>query len=296
MLQILVPTDLSRDARPGMRFAIQWSRQQAAKLLFTYVLNIPRLTTWTDEQYKRFATSQRARSQRKLEQLVADMYAQAEVPHSHYECRVIEGTFAEPTLTEYCRHHPDIDLVCMSTHGATGVKKLFGTHAGNMVAASAIPVVVVPKGYRTRPLKSILYATDLVHYEEELRKVATLAASFKASVDILHIVEADERTPNNEIFEKVLTEEFHYPVHIHCPPQDETRSMSSNIRRHMQALKPSLAVLFTAQNRTLFEKLFFPSKSESVAYGTPVPLMVFPKKSVSPQKIEHRSPSTSAQH
>ena len=284
MLQILVPTDLSRDASPGMRFAIQWSTQQKVKLLFTHVLYIPRLTRWNDEQYNKFAAQERIRCKRKLEQTVANLYAQQAVKNGHYECRIVEGIFAEPTLLDYCRHHPDIDVVCMGTHGAAGIKKLFGTHAGNMVAGSGIPVVVVPKGYRSRPIKSILYATDMLHYEEELKQVAPLAASFKASLEVVHVIEADEQVPDKNIFEKVLAEEFHYPVHIHFPIQDETRSMATNIRRQIQELKPSMAVLFTDQGRTILEKLFLSSTAERVAFGTPVPLMVYPKRPAHPQK------------
>jgi len=290
MLQILVPTDLSRDASPGMRFAIQWSTQQNVKLLFTHVLYIPRLTRWNDEQYNKFAARERIERKRKLEQMVADMYKQMAIKGGHYECRIVEGVFAEPTLLDYCRHHPDIDIICMGTHGATGIKKLFGTHAGNMTTGSGIPVIVVPKGYRSRPIKSVLYATDLLHYEEELQQVAAVASAFKASLDILHVIENDERTPNKDIFEKVLSEEFHYPVHIHFPLQDETRSMSVNLRRQMEAIKPSLAVLFTNQGRTIFEKLFLSSTAERVAFRTPVPLMVYPKIAAARglHKVKHK--------
>lgn len=296
MLQILVPTDLSRDALPGMRFAIQWSKQQKAKLLFTYVLYIPRLTRWNDEQYNEFAASERIRTRQKLVQMVSDIYAKMAVKGGHYECQVIEGAFAEPTLLDYCRHHQDIDVICMGTQGTAGIKRLFGTHAGNMAAGSGIPVVIVPKGYRARKIKSVLYATDLLHYKEELQQVAVVAGWFKASLDIVHVIEADERTPSREIFEKVLTEEFHYPVHIHFPLQDETRSMAVNLRRQMETLKPSLAVLFTDQGRTIFEKIFLSSTAEKIAFGTPVPLMVYPKSPAYQQKKAQDNPVVQKQH
>ena len=277
MQKILVPVDLSRDALPGMRFAIQWSRQHKAKLFFTHVLYIPRLTRWSDEQFESFANKERAERKRRLEMTVTDMYAQLGVSDAHYECLIVEGVFAEPTLLEYCRHHPDVSMVCMSTHGATGIQKLFGTHAGNMISGSGIPVIVVPKGYRMRPVKSILYASDLRNYQEELLKVAALAASCKAKLDVVHIVESDERQPDKATFEKVLSELCNYPVHLHFPGQDETRPMAVNLRRQMQQLKPSLAVLFTNQDRNFFEKIFMASNAERVAFSTPAPLMVFPK-------------------
>ncbi|MBN9385588.1 MAG: universal stress protein [Chitinophagaceae bacterium] len=278
MQHILVPTDLSRDARPGMRFAIQWSTQQKVKLVFAHVLYVPRLTRWNDTQYNKFAASERVRYKHKLEKAVTDIYARMAVKGGHYECRVIEGAITEPTLLDYCRHHPEIDLVCMGTHGAAGIKKLFGTRAGNMVSGSGIPVVVVPKSYRVRPVTSVLYATDLLHYEEELKQVTDLAAKFKSSLDILHLLVADTQVPHRNIFQKVLAKEFHYPIRVHLPERDETRSIAANLRRQIQALKPSLAVLFTDQGHTIFEKIFLSSTAEKVAFSTPVPLMVYPKK------------------
>jgi nucleotide-binding universal stress UspA family protein len=278
MQKILVPTDLGRDALPGMRFAVQWSVQQKVKLLFTHVAYMPRLTRWTDKQYEQFQVAERKDRQARLEKMVADMYARQGITDRHHECLVIDGTFAEPTLLDYCRQHPDIAMVIMSTHGATGIQKIFGTHAGTMAAGSRIPVVVVPKGYRMKPVKSILYATDLRGYEAELQQVAAVAAPMKATLDVVHIVEADERVPDKAVFEKVLFEQCRYPVRIHFPGQDETRSMATNLRRQIEQLKPSLAVVFTDQGRTLLQKIFMASTAERMAFATPAPLMIFPKK------------------
>jgi len=277
MQKILVPTDLGRDALPGMRFAVQWSTQLKAKLLFTHVAYMPRLTRWNDQQYEQFKTGEIKNRRARLEKMVADLYARLGIRDNHHECLVIEGTFAEATLLDYCRHHSDISMVIMSTHGATGIQRIFGTHAGTVAAGSRIPVVVVPKGYRMRPLKSILYATDLRRYEAELQKVAAVAASLKAVLDVVHVVEADERTPDKVVFEKVLSEQCRYPVRIHFPGQDETRSMATNLRRQIEQLNPSLAIVFTDQGRTLLQKIFLVSTAERMAFATPAPLMIFSK-------------------
>jgi nucleotide-binding universal stress UspA family protein len=278
MKQILVLTDLTRESRTGMRFAIQWAKQQKASLIYAHVLYIGRLTVWSDKQYETFAHGERLSCLRKLERAVSYVYTHMGLKGHNYECRVIEGTGPEPTLQDYCRKHPDIDLICMSTHGAAGLKRFLGTHAGNMLTHSSTPVVVVPKGYRTKRISSVLYGTDLGNYEQELEMVIPLAGDLEVSLDIVHLIASDERMPNKAIFESVLSRQFHHPMHIHFPVMDETHSMAGNFLKVLQQFKPSLMVLFTNQDRTLFERIFFPSKAESLAFCTQTPMLVFPKR------------------
>jgi len=109
--------------------------------------------------------------------------------------------------------------------------------------------------------------------------VAALAKDLKAGLHILHLVGPDELEPNKKIFEKVLKQEFSYPMQLELPVMDETKSMVANLHQQVRALKPSLMVLFTHQDRTLFQKIFFPSKAENLAFRTQVPLLVIKKRS-----------------
>jgi hypothetical protein len=68
-------------------------------------------------------------------------------------------------------------------------------------------------------------------------------------------------------------------VQLDLPVMDETKSTVVNLQRHVRELKPSLVVLFTHQDRTLFQKIFFPSKAEAFAFRTQVPLLVIKKRS-----------------
>jgi nucleotide-binding universal stress UspA family protein len=279
MIRILVPVDLGRDSRAGIRFAIQWSKQQEVKLLFVHVLYTARLTRWSDAQYKTFATSLKEDRSRQLTELVAEVSSSMGVRNRDHEYHIIDGISPEPTLLDYCRQHKDIDYICMGTHGAGGMEKLLGTHAGNMLTNSSIPVMVVPKRYRATPITRILYASDLFDHEAELKKVTALAKDLNAGLHILHLVGPDELEPNKKIFEKVLKQEFSYPLQLDLPIMDETRSTVANLQQQIREIKPSLVVLFTHQDRTLFQKIFFPSKAESLAFRTEVPLLVIKKRS-----------------
>ncbi|HVU57953.1 MAG TPA: universal stress protein [Puia sp.] len=278
MLKILIPTDLSRESRSGMRFAIQWAKQQKARLIFFHAACIPGLTRWSDKQYQSYRTAELDMRQRRLRQLVGDVVARAGGWPQHYECIIVEGISPETILQDYCRKHKDIDLICMGTHGAAGVQRLWGTHSGNMITHSPTPVVVVPKGYRAKAIRQLLYASDLNNYEEELKKIVPLVRHLKAALHIFHLVGPDERVPDRVLFENVIKQEFHMECPIHLVIMDETMSLAANLHKFIQKMKPSLVAMFTDQQRTLFEKIFYPSRTEKYAFRTHAPLLTFSKR------------------
>jgi len=277
MLKILIPTDFGRNSRSGMRFAIQWAKQQKARLIFFHVACIPHLTRWSEKQYQSYRLEELNLRQRRLHHMAAGALTRADAHDQPYDCIIVEGISPEITLLDYCREHKDIDLICMGTRGAAGLQKLWGTHAGNVMTHSPAPVIVVPKGYRAKAITQLLYATDLNHYQEELEKIVPLAHHLRADLHILHLVGPDERVPDKNLFEKVLNHEFHIETHIHLEVMDETRSVAANIHKFIQRTKPSLVVMFTDQQRSLFEKIFYPSKAESFAFRTHTPLLAYSK-------------------
>lgn len=147
-ITILVPTDFSAASRAGMRFGIQWARQQKAKLVFAHVLRILRLTSWSDKRYEAFAAAQRTLYFRRLTRLASEVFRHTHLARKAYTTQVIEGISADIALTELNGQRTDIDLICMATRGAGKLKKLFGTHTGNLILRSEIPVIAVPVGYR----------------------------------------------------------------------------------------------------------------------------------------------------
>jgi hypothetical protein len=210
--------------------------------------------------------------------MATDMLAQCGARLQPFECVLVEGISPESSLQDYCREHKDIDFICMGTDGAAGLQRLWGTHAGNMITQAPVPVVVVPRGYRTKAISRLLYATDLNHYQEELKNIVPLARRLGTELHILHLVGPDERVPDRILFEKVIKQEFHVECQIHLVIMDETRSVASNLNKFIRQMKPSLVIMFTDQQRTVFEKIFFPSKTESYAFRTRTPLLTMPKQ------------------
>jgi nucleotide-binding universal stress UspA family protein len=277
-ITILVPTDFSASSRAGMRFAIQWTRQQKVKLVFVHVLSVLRLTGWSDKQYEAYAAAQRTLYSRRLTKLAAEVCRQMGVPKYAYATQLIEGISADITLTELSGQRPDIDLICMATRGAGKLKKFFGTHTGNLILRSEIPVIAVPAGYRAKPIKRILYATDLADSEDELGKILNITRPLNAEVVVTHFPQPGETILNPALVNATWEKQFGYPVKLRYESADPGLSLAENLQGLIGKMKPSLVVMFTDRQRTPFQRLFYPSQTERLSFQLKVPLLVLGKK------------------
>ncbi len=279
-INILVPTDFSRASLAGIRFAIQWSQQQNAHLTFVHVMTLLRLTKWTDRQFEDFAVSERKLRQKQLDTLIADVQRRYPLPPDSYSLLLLEGVSADVVLLDYCRRHPGIHLVCMGTRGAGKVSKLFGTNTGNLITHSDIPVIAVPAAYRRKEITRILYATDLSHYQNELKEIVRLARPLHAKISVLHLVQPGETPINTNILQKVWEKEFDYPVTVDFRSADSSISQTADLDRAVTDFNPSLVIMFSDRRRTLFQRIFYPSRAENLAFSTKAPLLVLGKREV----------------
>jgi len=276
-LRILVPTDLSAASKAGIRFAIQWSQQQPAELIFVHVLNILKVPDWNEGRYAAYAADERKRYIRMLERFIRDVYRRARVRQRHTSCLLIESMSPDVAIQDYCRQDGHFDYICMSTKGAGMVKRVFGTHTGNLITHSKVPVLAVPAGYRSRPVRRVLYAGDMTNYSQEVPAIVRFASALNARIDVLHFMEDGEVALNTAITEKVFREQFGYPVRIHFRATDESLSFARNLGTQIAAFKPSVVVLFTDQGRSVAERIFDRSRAERVSFALKTPLLAFPK-------------------
>ncbi|HEV2355855.1 MAG TPA: universal stress protein [Puia sp.] len=283
---ILVPTDLSPASRAGMRFAIQWTRQQDARLVFVHVLRLLRMSSWSDKQYEAFAATERAMYSRRLERIAAEVCRYMQIGKKTYTTEVVEGMSADIALLEFSRQRGEIDLICMTTGGAGKFKKLLGTHTGNLILRSEIPVIAVPAGYRAKRITRILYATDLAGYDDELARILKLTRPLRAEVIVVHFPQPGEPILDPTFVNKVWEKEYGYPLQLRYQTGDPALSLAENLQEAIGKLKPSLVVMFTDQQRTHFQRVFYPSQAERLSFQVKVPLLVMGKNNTGALKRE----------
>ena len=277
-LRILVPTDLSPASRAGIRYAIQWSLQQPAELVFCYVVNILKPPSWSDARFRTYADSKRAGYMKELKHFVGMVYKRMGSPSKNASFVLLDSISVEIALVDYCRREKNFDYICISTSGAGKMRRIFGTRTGNLITHSEVPVLAVPAQYRSRPIRRLLYAGDMINYFPEMEKVVNFAKPFKAAAHLLHFTEGNEITPDEATTEKVFQQQFGYPIRVHFRPLDQQDSFPHNLDKQIRSIRPSVVVLFTDQHRSLLDYFMSPSRAERVSFALRTPLLVFPKK------------------
>lgn len=278
MKKILVPTDFSTNSKGGVRFAIAWATRQKLELVFIHVLHILRPTRWTDTYFAKYAEEEEKSCRTKFEKFIGGIYRNMNANAGKHSFVIIQGISADITILDYCRKNHDIEYICVSTRGAGKFNKIFGTNTGNLITKSEVPVIAIPKTYKVADVKSVLYASDLHNYSEELNKVVCFALPLKAKIEVLHFTWPDEIIFDEKTFAADFRNRYKYGLKIHFEKNDAILSFVEHIQKQIKIRKPSVVIMFTNQDRTFFQKLFLSSKAEELSFQLKVPLLVFNKR------------------
>ena len=276
MKKILVTTDFSENSKAGLYFAIQLASQNDAELTFfnTYHILVP--TAWNDVRVGGYEQEEAEKIAEKLNVFVADTYKELNIIGAQYKCVSKSSIFPDSCIREYAAEH-NFDFICISTRGAGAVKRLLGTNTGNLINNSEVPVIAIPDTYINRTITSILYVSDLHHYEKEILNVIAFAEPLKASVELLHLTTVLDKKADLEVIEKAIKDIASYNVNFKTSPRNPDNSLVADIEDAVKTIQPSIMVMFTEQNRNWFEKIFISSKSAEYSFDAKVPLLVFHK-------------------
>ena len=274
---ILVATDLSANSRAGVRFALQLARQAGSSLVFYHCLTLMKPTRWSEGTYSAYVKKEVQEAQVSLEKFVVDMDAGAKPRKGKFEYLVTHHTDIVKAIVDSASA-AKASAICMSTRGAGRLKKIMGTHASAIVQASPIPVFVIPKNYRAKPVIHILYASDLKSIGTELKEVKRFSGKLKARVTIYHYDYLADLEEARKELEKVAARYKARDLHFKFQKFNIDKSLGQHLNDDARRSKSSLAVLFTDQERGWFDKLFLSSRAADAVFDSKVPLLILHKK------------------
>jgi hypothetical protein len=170
----------------------------------------------------------------------------------------------------------DVDLIVMGTHGATGLKKvLMGSNTASLINISLVPVIAVPASAVFKPIKKIVYATDMVNLDEEIKTITLFADLFKASVSVVHVTPATpDKKFDSEKFTRNLIMVSKYKKLSFSFVKNE--NIADRVDGFVAKQKPQLLAMFT-HKLSAYEKFFGKGVTRRQAFSTTVPLLTFNK-------------------
>lgn len=194
MKTILCLTDFSGSANDAVNYAFGLSGSISANVMLCNAIKIPLLQpvpgglTLPLEDYGDLLE----RSKKELE-AYADAMAKInkvsgkEYPKVNAKAMVgeIEDLVREIVLSV------KINMIVMGMSGAGDMKRFFmGSSTRDMIDATEVPLLLVPKKTRFNPLKKIAFATDLSMNDfEVIRSLSGLAAIFNSELLIIHVID-----------------------------------------------------------------------------------------------------------
>lgn len=276
MEKILVTTDLSVNSKPGIRFAMQLAKQRKAELIILHVFYVFKETSWSIKRYEDYIQRTREKLYKGLSSLMKSIRRASNIPKVAFQMELVHGMDTVKAIMSYAKDQ-DCAYICISTRGAGVIKKLFGTHTSELIIRSSIPVITIPKKWRLKPLKKVLYAADLKQYAEELRKVVAFASPIRAGVNMLHLIRTEETLPDRKLVEESLQKGVRYKVNVEYKKIGIENTVLEEIDEVIEEQSPSVLVLFTHQNRSFIDRILFPGNAEEYCFYGKVPLLTFNK-------------------
>lgn len=277
MKKILVTTDFSNHSKAGMRFAIQLATQKDVELIFFYCFQALIPTTIHRERVEDSMRQQAQEHLHQLEKFVASLYKSMKVAPGAHRCVVMEHLSPGQAMLDYTRDHA-VQYICISTRGAGSVRKIIGTHAGGVILKSVVPVLVIPHTYRTKPVKKILYTSDLENLDEEMPLVAGFAKSMGIKADLAHFYYPTEVKLDPKTLAEMWRKKYDRLDKVYLEPFHLDEGFAGQLDHLIRRIKPGLVVFFTHTNMSWFDKVFSLSRSEAFSFVTTVPMLVYRKK------------------
>ena len=274
MGKILVTTDFSSNSKAGLRFAIQLASQNKYELTFFHSYYIMKPISWSDATFAAYEKSEAEIIQKNLNRFVASVYKYVGVISKNTKCVIRRSVLTDRNIREFAEENK-FNFICISTRGAGKFEKLLGTNTSNLINHSTVPVIAVPYKYRTSKITRILYPSDLINLQNELKNVVEFTKPFKAKVELLHFSYPSENNTNKnkvDAAEKIISK---HNIKLHLENVNLAENLISNIEAAVRLSKPSMVIMFTEHNRSLFDKIFLSSNAAEYSFNTKVPLLVF---------------------
>ena len=276
MDKILVTTDFSSNSKAGLRFAIQLASQHKYELTFFHSYYIMKPTSWNDATFEAYEKIETDKIQKKMNQFVKSVYKTIGLVSKNIKCVIKSSVYTDSNIRDYALENK-FSFICISTRGAGRIQKIFGTNTSNLINHSTVPVIAIPHNYRLSKITSILYSSDLVNLEKELKSVVAFAKPLGAKVELLHFTSPLETIIDSKIIQMAVKKLSKYDITLNIKNTDFIQTMIASIETAIKKTKPSMMIMFTVQNRNLYQKIFLASKSAEYSFKAKVPLLVFNK-------------------
>lgn len=273
MKKLIVPVDFSECAQNAATYALGLAQKLYAEVHLLHVLSVPVIDPhMPPDMAENMMVEGENIAKDKLEQLIQDLHKTYDVP---IKTHLRQGFFLAELEAFVDQSNPN--YVIMGTQGATGLKTLVGSNTSHAIERMRVPILAIPATAHFAPIKSIVYATDLVADDYQyLDQLLSLAQHFDATITCLHVCSKE-----HEIDEVQLEDlKTYYAVEMRNKSLQfatiEEDDVIEGLDNYLEKEQVDLLAMLT-HRRNLLERIFHKSVTRKMAIHTHLPLLAFHK-------------------
>jgi len=276
MVNILVPTDFSDLSRVAINYAVKVANKLNGTLTLLHVVTVIQPTRASmrlrlealEEELLRCAKED-------MEMLIAELAGKLKTTKP-LEYKTVQGSSFNATVKIEAKKLRS-GLIVIGTRGANGLKKVvLGSNTASLIEISHIPVLVVPELAEFTSLKNLVYATDLMHLEDEIATMLPYVKIFESTLHIFHAASGAKAVAPAEAKIKAAIAGVDYGKFKIRVVAD--KEVDKAVETYVKETTSDLLATFTREH-SVYEKLFERSLTRKLAFQSRLPLLAFRQSS-----------------
>ncbi|HEX5172391.1 MAG TPA: universal stress protein [Cyclobacteriaceae bacterium] len=272
MVNILVPTDFSELSRVSIDYAIKVANKLGGNITLLHVVTVIQPTRASMRlRLEALEEEMMQMAKEDMKALITE-FAGKNKANKPIAFEIIQGSSFNATVKSVSKKLRS-GLIIMGTRGANGLKKVvLGSNTASVIESSNIPVLAVPEFAEFTSFKTVVYATDLKHLDDELELLIPYIKTFESTLHIFHVAPSAREVGTAEIaikdsIEKTGYSKFQIKVAV-------SKDIDEAVENYVKETKSDLLTTF-AHEHSFYEKLFDRSLTRKLAFQSKVPLLAF---------------------
>lgn len=276
MKKILVLTDFSKKAENAALYALKLAQHFTADIILYHsfekvrALNVPESGSWLYEDF----TTMQDEGLDELKKLQLNLNKHFE-PGSYIPqiSLLTEAGYDLGSNVKQLAVSEHIDLIITgSKSGSTLSHLINGSDANNVMDGAPCPVLFVPEHFRYNPLKTIVFANDLMAgYQDATDFLTDMANTEGAQVIITHFTDKNDMV--SESYLAQIKENINYSkLSVITFPR---KNIAKQLNEFAEDVNAGLVAMIHHKHY-LMEELIIGSKSKNMLKDNNIPVLVFP--------------------
>ncbi len=276
MINILVPTDFSKLSKVAIGYAVKLANSLNGTVTLLHVID--NVLTPTRKSLREEAKALGRQASAIAKQNFIPVLAEAEKLNKTGNAVVVKirtGRSFSNTVRLFAKRN-NMGMIIMGTRGASGLAKyVLGSNTVSVLEVSPVPVLAVPGKAEFKNIKNLVYASDLRHFEKEVKALFPFVKALDAALHVLHVAKNDVDVDAVQVEMKNTLKKLSYrkstiSIKINKPVDTAIDSL-------VRELKADMVAMFM-RKRTSYQKIFHRSMTKRMAFQSHVPLLAFKNK------------------